>query len=267
LGRQSQARSFQRVKKASVLLKLGAGSSREERLQCPFKAPFPNRGKRVGGVSGRPTRVAGRSDPFAPRESRRWKAPGLRKGVSLRGAALERRSRSVRLARFGLFQGGRSHRRQWVLFGRRGGERRQLAANKARALDASVKNRRPRDTSFTRSEGPCTSILTELRRRKSSGVRRSEVSSRSGKPAQAGRTGTGEASRWTERGSPRVNRSRKGGRVTRREKEGGCGLRPCEERELGFSGPVRRTSCRKSIGGVRPRIRSRAALQKEWRRE
>jgi hypothetical protein len=43
---------------------------------------------------------------------------------------LERRSWSVRPVRRGLLLGGHPHRRQQVLFGRRGGERRQLVAKK-----------------------------------------------------------------------------------------------------------------------------------------
>jgi hypothetical protein len=60
-----------------------------------------------------------------------------------------------------------------MLFGRRGGERRR------RAPSARTHHERPPcrswtgDTSFTRSKGPCTSIVTQLRRRKPSGVARS----------------------------------------------------------------------------------------------
>jgi len=144
LGRQSQARHSSGLQKASALSKLFAGFPRAERLQGPKKHLSPTRGKRVGGVSGRPAREAGRSDPVRSSWSRRWKAPGLRKGVNLRGRALERRPRSVRHVRRGLLLGGRSHRRQWVFFGRRGGERRQLAASKARAPDARVLKKTPR---------------------------------------------------------------------------------------------------------------------------
>jgi hypothetical protein len=45
-------------------------------------------------VSGRPTRERERSD-LLESQSQRWKAPGLRKVVALRGEAVERRSRSV----------------------------------------------------------------------------------------------------------------------------------------------------------------------------
>lgn len=43
----------------------------------------------MGGVSGRPTQEAGRSDPFARLSSRRWKAPGSPESVTLRGGAKE----------------------------------------------------------------------------------------------------------------------------------------------------------------------------------
>lgn len=132
-------------------------------MQCPKKHLSPTGGKRVGGVSERPAREAWRSDLLERSWSRRWKAPGLRKVGGLRGTLVERGSRLVRHVRRGLLLGGRSHQRQRVLFGRRGGERRRLAANKARAPDARVLRKdssRQGDTSFTRSEGPCTSILT-----------------------------------------------------------------------------------------------------------
>jgi hypothetical protein len=74
--------------------------------------------------------------------------------------------------------------------------------------------------------------------------------SRSGKPAQAGRTGTGVETNGRMRGSPRVTASRKRRScVTRQKTEGGHGLRPCEETRA----PVGvRTSCslQKSAGRV-----------------
>jgi len=55
----------------------------------------------VGGVSERPTREGGRSDPFDRPPSRRWKASGLQEGGTLRGVPSERRSWSVRHVRRG----------------------------------------------------------------------------------------------------------------------------------------------------------------------
>lgn len=135
--------------------------------------------------------------------------------------ALERGPRSVQHVRRGLLLGGRSHRRQWVFFGRRGGERRQLAANKARAPDARVLTKTPRvlgDTSFTRSEGLCTSILAQ----RSSGATRGRSGGRSF--IAVGQTG---ATRRNRHRGDRVTdgaqlathrRSRKGGSTMRRKK-------------------------------------------------
>ena len=53
-----------------------------------------------------------------------------------------------------------------------------------------VSNAKAKDTSFTRSRGPCTSIVTTLRRRKSLAGGALAAASRSGKPTQVGRTGT-----------------------------------------------------------------------------
>ena len=50
----------------------------------------------MGGVSERPAQEGSRSDPRDRLLPRRWKAPGLRDDVALRGAAPERGSRPVR---------------------------------------------------------------------------------------------------------------------------------------------------------------------------
>jgi hypothetical protein len=60
------------------------------------------------------------------------------------------------------------------------------------------------------------------------------------------------------------HRFRKEGSVVRSEKEGGRGLRPCEDQ--GSPGSIARTSCfscRESVGDYWPRISSANALQKE----
>jgi hypothetical protein len=60
------------------------------------------------------------------------------------------------------------------------------------------------------------------------------------------------------------HRFREGEGVTREEKEGDRGLRPCETEEPGFGCPhVVVTQLQKSVGGVWPRISSANALQKE----
>jgi hypothetical protein len=90
---------------------------------------------------------------------------GCRKNVGL--------GRSVSSV-WGSFPCSRSHRRQQVPSGRRGGERRQRTPS-ARTLrgDAQQAPSTLEDTSFARSRDPCTSIVTQLQRRKSREVARS----------------------------------------------------------------------------------------------
>jgi hypothetical protein len=78
-------------------------------------------------------------------------------------------------------------------------------------------------------------------RRKSSGGALGEES-RSGKLAQAGGTGTGvdQSGRSAARRAPRTRKRHRDAS----EKEGGCGLRPCEESRARVAVPVRRSSCR-----------------------
>jgi hypothetical protein len=71
------------------------------------------------------------------------------------------------------------------------------------------------------------------------------------------------SSERTERGSPRVTLSCKGEGVTRREKEGDQGLRPCEDQESGSGCPHIDSTLQKSVGNVWSRISSANALQKE----
>lgn len=77
-------------------------------------------------------------------------------------------------------------------------------------------------------------------------------------------TGAGTIGRRAARRAPQHPRKHRGAS----EPEGDCGPRPSEEFESPGRAPARRKQLlQKSIGGVWPRIRSRAALQKEWRRE
>jgi hypothetical protein len=89
-----------------------------------------------------------------------------------------------------------------------------------------------------------------------------ESVSRSGKPAQAGGTGTevGTSGRCAARRASPLPQGRKRGAS---EKEGGRGLRPCEDRELRFGCPHVVMQLQKSVGGVWSRISSANALQKE----
>jgi len=146
-------------------------------LQGPFKHLSPAWGQRVGGVSGRPTREAERSNLLARPSSQTVE------GTLLHGAPVSfaGRRKNVRL--------GRSvSRAQWVsspACGRTGDSGCPLGAEEgnvvgvrqAHALDIGrrEKARSPlfEDTSFARSRGPCTSIVTQLFHRKAEGVARS----------------------------------------------------------------------------------------------
>jgi hypothetical protein len=88
-----------------------------------------------------------------------------------------------------------------------------------------------------------------------------EAASRSGKPAQAGRTGTGAEAdeRSAARRATPLPQGR--GRVAQ-EQEGGRGLRPSEVREPGFGCPHVVMLLQKSVGDVWPQISSANALQK-----
>jgi hypothetical protein len=129
----------------------------------------------VGGVSGRPTRDARGAILHAlavatVEGTQIHRVPvafaGCRRNMGL--------GRSVSPA-WGSFPGMRSHRRQRVLSGRRGGERGQRGDKSARTrpgrrlISAAIFE----DTSFARSRGPCTSIPTELPWRKPREVGRS----------------------------------------------------------------------------------------------
>jgi hypothetical protein len=124
-------------------------------------------GKSVGGVSERAGAKAGGSNPFA-RDSFACRGgerhPGLLEGGSLRGASSERGPRSVRSWSW-VPPTATARRRQRMLEGCRGGERRRHAPQSACTRRRHEKSSQaPGDASFTRSGGPCTLILTMLRR-------------------------------------------------------------------------------------------------------
>jgi hypothetical protein len=86
-----------------------------------------------------------------------------------------------------------------------------------------------------------------------------------GKLAQAGGTFTGVSvtGRCAARRVSPIKPARKGGCVTRREKEGDRGLRPCEDREEpGFGCPHVEMQLQKSVGDDWSRISSAYAPQK-----
>jgi hypothetical protein len=212
----------------------------------------------VGGVSGRPTRER-EEEQSSPRHSRRngGRHPGSRDAGSLRGMSEKRGPRPVRTSLIrGLFLLGRAHRRQRVSSGSRRRGTSSACARRTRSARESS-NSRSEDTSFARSRDPCSSIVTEARllaldasRGRQAGVARSiryrgRASSRKREePAP----GSGDR---TQRGSPRVTallEARKGNseEVVRdaSEKEGGPGLRPCEESRAPVSCPYVVSSCR-----------------------
>jgi hypothetical protein len=91
--------------------------------------------------------IFGKMPPFA---GRRWNE-GLGRSVTVRQGSLPRAN-------------GRADDSR-VFFGRRGGERRQRTHKSERTRRERRKKakRDSGDTSFTRSKGPCTSIVTTLR--------------------------------------------------------------------------------------------------------
>jgi len=148
-------------------------------------------GRRAGGVSGRAgaRREGSTPSPLACRNGERH--PGRREGVALRGAASERRPRSVRPLSW-VPPTGATRRRQRMSGGRRGGER-------SRACALSVCTRRKHERS---SHAPGRRVLRSVLRpvlvnpHYTRGGQTSRggafvSASRLGKPAQAGRTSTG----------------------------------------------------------------------------
>jgi hypothetical protein len=129
------------------------------------------------------------------------------------------------------------------------GNVRQHAPVKAQALEASTCCMHYEDASFTRSFGPCSSILTMH-----SGVTRSggagAGASRLGKPTQVGGTSTGAQANGRS-AARRVSLLSQGSGVARLEKEGGRGRRPYEDtKSFGFGCPHVEVQLQKSIGDV-----------------
>lgn len=168
LGSSVPGVAIHRVEKASVLSKRhGFAGDRTVALQCPTKTLSPAWGQSVGGVSGRAGAKAGGSNPFAIffacRDGERH--PGLPDGGALRGASLERRSRSVRkpttVSPVDSERADDSGCPKVAEEGNAVGMRHKSACTRRRHERSS---HAPGDASFTRSGGPCTSILTTHRR-------------------------------------------------------------------------------------------------------
>jgi hypothetical protein len=131
-----------------------------------------------------------------------------------------------------------------------------------------ARHSRQGDASFTRSEGPCTSIVAQLTAGNRRGVTRSA--------SQRGRANLGnqaEPAPWLcrtdgarlvthhrRRKACSMVRSRKGRRL--------AAVVPTRITRVEVEVPARRSSLQKSVGGIFwPQIRSCAAPQKGWRRE
>jgi hypothetical protein len=126
----------------------------------------------------------------------------------------------------------------------------------------SCRSRITGDTSFTRSKGPCTSIVTSLPRRKSQEVARSRWYRGRANPRKREEPAPGSSRTGVARLAACLPLPQGRQRGTS-EKEGGCGLRPCEETRAPVGLLVRRMQLQKSPSGAWPRITSGTELQKE----
>jgi len=130
-----------------------------------------------------------------------------------------------------------------------------VSVRQAHALFVVPPNKRStlEDTSFARSRDPCTSIGTQLRRRKATEVsRRSRYRGRANLRKRE-EPATGSRSDGRMRGSPRVTAPRgnsRGSCADASEKEGGHGHRPCEETRVPDLSSVRRKQLQKSAGSI-----------------
>jgi hypothetical protein len=117
-----------------------------------------------------------------------------------------------------------------VSCGARGGARHQHAPNQAHALE--IEGDEPlaieKMTSFARSTDPCTSIVTTLRPSKDGEGGAFESASRLGKLGQPRGTYT-EVGANGRSAARRVSTLSQGRQLGTSEKEGDCGLRPCED--------------------------------------
>lgn len=299
MGRQSQVREslpkgtitagFQRCSLSENRGLSGLVPARS-RLAMPDQRHFSTScGERVGGARRRPARVRPGEILGTARARDGGRHPGLQEAVALRGAAVERRSRPVRLVRSG------SPPLRAVAPATEGCPLDAEEGNVVGVREQGVRNRsgrhRPHRVSGTRpSLGPGTRApssqalvrrkltrkgapaevgATSGPRKRSSRQARSGPGSRSGKPGfpEEPITGLGrpDAARlavsqlFRSRGSAsRAPRSDSGACLGHQNRDGGCGLLP---RTRGHEEPraSARTSwqLQKSSGVVGPRISSR----------
>lgn len=171
---------------------LPRGVTRTGALARPDKTPFPSQGK----TCGRREREAdagpgGGSDPSDPLRTRRWKAPGPRDGVALRGAPSERGAWSVR----------HSAEVSSSADGRTGDNRCSSDAEEGNVVGSRTKKAWAPDARACNALAPGGRVLHSVRRpvhvnrgstRGGKPPRGHAVcgATRSGKPGQPGRTGT-----------------------------------------------------------------------------
>jgi hypothetical protein len=199
----------------------------------------------VGGVSGRPATGIRRGAILAGSRSRWWKAPGPVEAGALRGAPEQIGSWPVRLVRNGSLP---LRAVAPVTTGApricREGERRQHVARSACTRRGGYRASRARGHVLGSVLGPVHVDRHSTPTVKAGGGDASRSVSRSGKSAQAERTGT-EVGRGGRCAARRVSPLPKKKPRDASEKEGGRGLRPCEDRRARVEVPARRKcSCR-----------------------
>jgi hypothetical protein len=237
----------------------------------PLEAHSPQPwGKRVGGVSGRPMRATGRSNPSAYPGRNGGRHPGSRDAGNLRGLTEKRGSWPVRLVCAGLVpMQAVAPATAGVLWKNEEGN--VVSVRQAHALFKETPNKRLRERGH---------VLRSVQRpvhvnRHCNSLGESRARWRGGSDIAVGQTH--ESGRNRHRGLGRRTNARLAAphrssseEVVREasEKEGGHGHRPCEENESPVLS-VRTSwfSCRSRQAASWSRISSNAAPQKGWRFE
>jgi hypothetical protein len=221
----------------------------------------------VGGVSGRPITGTGGAILRSSR-SWRWKAPGSQEAITLRGALADGEPRPVRSRSSGpptrrAVAPATTGRPEVAEKGNVVGARHQAHAPDATRPKASARTgtrpllgprTRARRTSHTRSA-----------KAERGGARR--PASRSGKPLAREEEPTPGLAIVDDARLAARHRSLKRSRVMRQKRKPVAAGVPARKREPWSKCPYVVCSLQKSVGAFRPRIRSRAALRKGWRRE
>jgi hypothetical protein len=235
-------------------------------LAKPNRTLSPAWGKSVGGVSERPTRADGGSDPFSATRGCKdgERHPALLDAGALRGASAKWRAWPVRrVGRSSSLVDGRTGDIGCPLE-RQGGER------TVSSRQQSTSTRQKRHDLPLLLEGRVLHLVQRPvpanRHSTLAGIHvrgdAFETASRSCKPVKAGGTGTGAGASGRS-AARRVSPLSKGRKRGTSEKEGGQGLRPCEEtRVVGLDARTSEMQLQKSVGGVWSQIRSANALSK-----